>query len=155
MPGATSGRLCPICDSPIEAGAKKCSFCGTDLTMFEEEAKSAKRQEGRLIREEYQPAAQAPAAAPKDSTPRVEPVAAPLAAEEEAIYQCPACGKNVKESDNVCPHCGAIFSEEAQFECPACRTLVNADATKCPGCGAIFVEEEAAAQAAAPAAPAA
>ncbi|MEM2838708.1 MAG: zinc ribbon domain-containing protein [Thermoplasmata archaeon] len=155
MPGATSGRLCPICDSPIEAGAKKCSFCGTDLTMFEEEAKSAKRQEGRLIREEYQPAAQAPAAAPpKDSTPRVEPVAAPSAAEEEAIYQCPACGKNVKESDNVCPHCGAIFSEEAQFECPACHTLVNADATKCPGCGAIFVEEEAAAQAAAPAAPA-
>lgn len=154
MPGATSGRLCPICDSPIEAGAKKCSFCGTDLTMFEEEAKSAKRQEDKLIREAYPPAAQAPAAPPKDLTPRVEPLAAPKAEEEEAIYQCPACGKNVKESDTVCPHCGAIFSEEAQFECPACHTLVDADATKCPGCGAIFVEEEAATQAGAPATPA-
>lgn len=154
MPGASSGRLCPICDSPIEAGAKKCSFCGTDLSIFEAEARSAKKEEGRLVRETYPSGAPKPAEAPpKDLSPKIEPRAAPSAiAEEEALYECPACGKAVKESDNVCPHCGAIFSEQAQFECPACHTLVDADATKCPGCGAIFVEEEPAAEAETPSA---
>jgi predicted RNA-binding Zn-ribbon protein involved in translation (DUF1610 family) len=54
----------------------------------------------------------------------------------------------VKESDTVCPHCGAQFVEDenAQFECPACGTLVDANATSCPGCGAIFVEDEGAAE---------
>lgn len=160
MPTATSGKLCPICDSPIEAGAKKCSFCGTDLSIFEAESKSSRTQEERLIKETYPSATPRPTEAPpKDITPKIEPRAAPSppVQEEEAIYECPACGKAVKESDNVCPHCGAIFSEEAQFECPACHTLVDADATKCPGCGAIFVEEGAAAEAApsAPAGPAA
>lgn len=154
LPGAPSGKLCPICDSPIEAGAKKCSFCGTDLSIFEEEAKSARKPEEQLIKETYPPAAQKPAEAPaKEMTPKVEPLTAPSeAVKEETIYECPACGKNVKESDTICPHCGAIFSEEAQFECPACHTLVAADATKCPGCGAIFIEEEIPAQPA-PAAP--
>jgi len=31
-------QLCPICDSPLEPGSKKCGFCGTDLTIFDIES---------------------------------------------------------------------------------------------------------------------
>ena len=143
MPGATTGRLCPICDSPIEKGAKKCSFCGTDLTIFDGEAESALTAEDQTIKQsfaEMEAKAQKPAA---PEAPRIEPAQrAQQATEQEAIFECPACGEKVRESDKTCPHCGAIFSEEAQFQCPVCETMVNADANKCPSCGAIFVEDE-------------
>ncbi len=147
MPGPTLGRLCPICDSPIEKGAKKCSFCGTDLTIFGNESEAAQDQEERMVKESYE-AAPKPSA-PEKVAPSPAPVAEPVAesAAQEATFQCPNCNGMVKESDNVCPHCGAIFAEgeSAQFECPACGTLVDASATKCPGCGALFVEDTSAA----------
>lgn len=37
MPEQKGERLCPICDSPLQPGSKKCGFCGTDLTLFEAE----------------------------------------------------------------------------------------------------------------------
>ncbi len=42
MPDGKGGKLCPICDSPLEPGSKKCGFCGTDLAIFETEAESSK-----------------------------------------------------------------------------------------------------------------
>ena len=139
MPGPTSGRLCPICDSPIEKGAKKCSFCGTDLTIFGSESEEALSQEERMVKESYETAPKS--LPPAQPAPTPAPVAEP--AKEVATFQCPNCNGMVKESDNVCPHCGAMFVEDetAQFECPACSTLVDASATKCPGCGALFVED--------------
>jgi len=142
LPGNT-GKLCPICDSPIEKGATKCSFCGTDLTIFGSESESATQEETRVVKETLQ-TAEAKPQPPVVQPPKVEPAKASPAPKEEAIFQCPNCNGAVKESDNVCPHCGAMFVEEetAQFECPNCKTMVDADATTCPGCGAIFVEEE-------------
>ena len=152
MPGST-GKLCPICDSPIEPGATKCSFCGTDLTIFGAESTSAAQEESRVVKETapaaapkpaptIQPAAQPPKAAAPVAPPKVEPIKEkPAPKAEEATFQCPNCNGAVKESDTVCPQCGAVFEEAAQFECPACGTLVDADAKTCPGCGAMFVEE--------------
>jgi RNA polymerase subunit RPABC4/transcription elongation factor Spt4 len=139
LPGQTLGRLCPICDSPIEKGAKKCSFCGTDLTIFGNESEEALNQEERMVKESYETAPKSPT--PARPAPAPAPVAEPI--KEEATFQCPNCNGLVKESDNVCPHCGAMFVEDesTQFECPACNTLVDASATKCPGCGALFVED--------------
>ena len=139
LPGPSLGRLCPICDSPIEKGAKKCSFCGTDLTIFGSESEEALSQEERMVKESYE---SAPKPEPQaKSAPAQAQVTEP--AKEEATFQCPNCNGMVKESDNVCPHCGAMFVEDesAQFECPACGTKVDASATKCPGCGATFVED--------------
>jgi RNA polymerase subunit RPABC4/transcription elongation factor Spt4 len=141
LPGLTLGRLCPICDSPIEKGAKKCSFCGTDLTIFGGESEEALNQEERMVKESYETAPKSPPPAQPAPAPTPAPVAEPV--KEVATFQCPNCNGMVKESDNVCPHCGAMFVEDetAQFECPACSTLVDASATKCPGCGALFVED--------------
>jgi len=152
LPGLTLGRLCPICDSPIEKGAKKCSFCGTDLTIFGSESEEALNQEERMVKESYETAPKSPP--PAQPTPAPAPVAEP--AQGDATFQCPNCNGMVKESDNVCPHCGATFVEDetTQFECPACSTLVDASATKCPGCGALFVEDTGAVPDAAQPAPA-
>lgn len=162
MPGPTTGRLCPICDSPIEKGAKKCSFCGTDLTIFGGESEGASEEEERLVKESFSEMETkgqkpTPALTYAPAAPKVEPAKPAVAPKErEAQFQCPSCDGIVKESDTVCPHCGAMFVEDeaVQFECPACGTLVEASATKCPGCGANFVEDESA-KAEAPAAPAA
>ncbi|MDH4122559.1 MAG: hypothetical protein OEV21_00505 [Thermoplasmata archaeon] len=139
MPISTSGRLCPICDSPLEPGAKKCSFCGTDLTIFNGEAKGALRAEDAKVKETYSQVSE------KEQIPApvIESIEKRPSEAEGAgrVFECPACNRKVTESDKVCPHCGAIFEEEAQFECPACGTTVMADASKCPGCGAIFLEE--------------
>ena len=122
------------------------------MTIFGSESDSAAQEEGRVVKE-TQPAVEAKPAVAAQAAPKVEPAKATPAAEEAALFQCPNCNGAVKESDNVCPHCGAMFVEEevSQFECPACGTLVNADATTCPGCGAIFVEEGEGAEEAAPA----
>lgn len=147
MPGPTFGRLCPICDSPIEKGAKKCSFCGTDLTIFGSESESALSEEERMVKESYADVQRsAPPAKPAPPpAPAVEPAGQPVAPSGAGVatFQCPNCNGLVKESDTTCPHCGAMFVEDeaAQFQCPVCGTLVDAAATKCPGCGALFVED--------------
>ena len=38
--------------------------------------------------------------------------AAPVEESDEEMFACEVCDGLVKESDNVCPHCGAIFEEE-------------------------------------------
>ena len=151
MPGPTTGRLCPICDSPIEKGATKCSFCGTDLTIFGGESEGAQQAEDRIVKDTFPSAeTRTQTATPAVNIAPAKPAAAPAPKVEPAgaMFQCPNCNGMVKESDTVCPHCGAQFIEDetAQFECPACGTLVDASATSCPGCGAIFVEEEEAAE---------
>ncbi|HDP97002.1 MAG TPA: hypothetical protein ENN25_04830 [Euryarchaeota archaeon] len=165
LPGPTSKRLCPICDSQIEKGDEKCSFCGTDLSIFEEEIEEAFEEEEKLVSETFSKLEEAPSElaaeekeliADEDSIEEgaeLEDLALSEAEESvkedsgEASFECPACGGAVSDKDDVCPHCGAIFTEDGgeQFECPACGTTVNADAARCPGCGAFFVEEEAAA----------
>ncbi len=39
---------------------------------------------------------------------------------EEEVYACsnPACGKPMKGTDMVCPHCGAVYDEEGNFTLP-------------------------------------
>lgn len=170
MPGTTSKRLCPICDSPIEKGDDKCSFCGTDLSIFEEEIEEAFEEEEKLVSETFSKLEEKPSKLTVEENETVADeeeltVEVEISKEEqedisisdseesaeeaskEASFECPACGGSVSEKDEVCPHCGAIFTEEEadQFECPACGTIVNANAVRCPGCGAFFVEEEAAA----------
>lgn len=45
MPEEKGEKLCPICDSPLQPGSKKCGFCGTDLALFESELEPAPVEE--------------------------------------------------------------------------------------------------------------
>jgi len=49
-------------------------------------------------------------------------------------FYCENCGKEVKRSANVCPHCGRFF---ASVKCPACNYTGEESQFKngCPRCG--------------------
>jgi rubrerythrin len=85
---------CPFCGEKVTTSHSKCPFCETEFEIFAEEVAETSSVELDSSGSET-PAAQKPDAA--------EP--------EKLEYECPACGKPVGESDDKCPHCGAMFSE--------------------------------------------
>lgn len=52
-------------------------------------------------------------------------------AERAREWECPGCGKAVKEAVTRCPDCGHVF----QVRCPDCGRLVDAGTPECPECG--------------------
>jgi len=146
-------KLCPICDSPLQPGSKKCGFCGTDLSIFdlvEEEAPKptpAPSQPARLsVDARMEEIFSKPAAPPKPAeqpsvirevrppqpppqpSPRApEPVPEPEPEPEPEVKPAPA----VEEAEE----------EEVFFECPQCGTQLPSSANSCPKCGVLFAEE--------------
>ncbi len=152
MPSSKGEKLCPICDSPLQPGSKKCGFCGTDLTIFDMEVDSAPEQV----------TPEKPAEEPVVETelddkvddvffggarePTPEPVSEP--ADDEAPAQVTTPDETESESEPEAVGAGeepAIGAEpvaqEANFECPECGSTVSASASNCPSCGVIFAEE--------------
>jgi len=152
LPSSSGDKLCPICDSPLQPGSKKCGFCGTDLSIFDIDVEAPKPApvaappprptvESRieeifskpLVPEKPQPVRsveprQAPPARPVSPPPVLREIEKqPPAPEPEAVPVVPA-----KE-----------VSEEAveYFECPQCGNLVETTASSCPKCGVLFAEE--------------
>lgn len=174
MPQPSGEKLCPICDSPLQPGSKKCSFCGTDLSIFEMDFEppqkgpepapptppqktTVEERVEEIISRAMSTTQESAVAEPVREEPVSETKAPEEAAPEVEYFECPQCGARVEATASVCPKCGVLFAEEGaeMFECPACKALVSIDATTCPGCGAIFVEaEEGGEAAAAPPSPA-
>ncbi|MDH3365291.1 MAG: zinc ribbon domain-containing protein [Thermoplasmata archaeon] len=82
---------CPFCGEHVSMRERKCSSCGTEFEVFAEEVAEA-------------------SAISLDSGIE-SPAAAQSSPAEELVYECPACGKSVAETDDKCPHCGAAFTE--------------------------------------------
>ena len=83
--------LCPICNTQVDSTHSECPSCGAIFVDDEE-------------------------GAPSEASPTEA-----LAAEGMDIpleYRCPACGGSVREEDETCPHCGALFVEEGDEEPP-------------------------------------
>lgn len=137
----TERKVCPICDSPLPPGAKRCPVCNADLSLFEDVS----------MAEDFD--IESPDTDIKIENESLDNLLGTIVSEmkegaEEAQvteqFECPICGAMVDIDADVCPNCGAVFvEEEEEFECPVCGALVDADATFCPKCGAKFVEEEA------------
>ena len=158
MPDSSGGKLCPICDSPLQPGSKKCGFCGTDLSIFD-----------MSFEEPAKAAAPAPAPAPKPSiqnrvdevlsrpqaaqTPMIDrptrepaqekpqPVVASAPAEPEMPEAETPVEVPVEEPAKEEP--ATVAHEEATefFECPQCGAHVLMTAGSCPKCGVLFAEE--------------
>lgn len=84
--------LCPICNTRVDSTQTECPGCGAIFVDDE-------------------------GAAPADT------VALPAGEDGADIdipleYRCPACGGSVREEDETCPHCGALFVEEAELDQP-------------------------------------
>lgn len=67
MAGNEGEQLCPICDSPLQPGSKKCGFCGTDLTIFDIESEAPKETPEETLK----------------GAPKEEPEVSPAAAEAD------------------------------------------------------------------------
>lgn len=153
MPRSSGDKLCPICDSPLEPGSRKCGFCGTDLAIFDmdtggtEPAKQApppappKVSMDAKVREVLSaPAKPKPAPAPQPAPALLEEPA-PTAAvpmseppvekvvEPEAVVAQPRVAEEKK------------VGAEEYFACPECGAKVEVHAGTCPGCGVMFAEE--------------
>ena len=150
-------KLCPVCDTEIDADAKRCPSCQTDLSLFDIGSDAtdlppgrvnvpsnanlddllASIAEGKEVRGDFFDAIKSVG---KDGA------AGGTVAEavESTKFECPVCGTTVDAEAMSCPSCGAEFAEETveQFECPACGATVDAAATVCPSCGVTFATEE-------------
>jgi len=158
LPDSGGDKLCPICDSPLQPGSKKCGFCGTDLSIFdlvEEEApkpppapsQSASQSVDARIEEIFskptapakpapvirearlpQPAAAAPVKVP-EHMPEPKPEPRPV----------PVPELEPEPEPGIKP--GPAEEEEVFFECPQCGAQVPSSANSCPRCGVLFADE--------------
>ena len=155
MPNPSGEKLCPICDSPLQPGSKKCSFCGTDLSIFDIEIDSSKKAAEPVspppkvsmdsrVNEIFsrqtlapEPAARKPAPPSVREEPRIEPVPPPVTAPV-----APQEPKKIPEAPKVSgPPKLAQPEPEELFECPSCKKQIPVSATVCPKCGVMFAEE--------------
>ena len=157
MPESSGEKLCPICDSPLQPGSKKCGFCGTDLSIFEIETEMPKRAsepvsappkmsvESRI--EEIFSKPLIPGKPPVREQPKPEPVvrtAPPRPAPVETKRAPPPAPPVMREPE---PSPEPEVKEEPEpeaveyFECPQCGSRVESSASSCPKCGVFFAEE--------------
>ncbi len=162
MPNPGGDKLCPICDSPLQPGSKKCSFCGTDLTIFEIDVDTPKKEEptspapepapkvsvdsrvDEIFSSRPPPATSAPSHPPAakpipppfekepEPEPLPQPVVAPPAPEPMKVPEKPQIQEPPKAPEP---------EPEETFECPSCGSKIPVSATVCPKCGVMFAEE--------------
>lgn len=53
-----------------------------------------------------------------------------------SMIQCHECGKDISDTANACPHCGAPLKNDTTETkiCPYCKTKNNKDASICKAC---------------------
>ena len=160
MPVSSGGKLCPICDSPLQPGSKKCGFCGTDLSIFDIETEPPKKSpepvtpayrpsvESRVEEIFSTPVRKEPQTPKPPPGPVAEPVKeepVPEVAKAETVAQ-PARESApkeevVKEEQAVPPSAKPPQQAVEYFECPECGASVETTASSCPKCGVMFSEE--------------
>jgi len=153
LPSPSGDKLCPICDSPLQPGSKKCSFCGTDLSIFDIDIDSSKKTPepppsapmvslDSRVNEIFsrpaaapEPSAVRPSPPPIREQPRIEPVPPPVMAPV-----APPEPKKAPEPPKV-PEPQKPAQPEELFECPSCKEHIPVSVTVCPKCGVMFAEE--------------
>lgn len=83
--------LCPICNTRVNASQTECPGCGAIFADSDDEASPSQATQ---------------------ADPSVAGADVPLE------YRCPACGGSVRDEDDTCPHCGALFVEDAEEVTP-------------------------------------
>lgn len=159
MPVSSGDKLCPICDSPLQPGSKKCSFCGTDLSIFDIEMEEPKKPqpaeappppqrvslEARVQEVLSRPSAQEKPAVRQAPPPAEPPKPEPRPSIVREVRGAPPPRPEPKPSPppEPVPEPEPVVEEKKveYFECPQCGSNVEFTATSCPKCGVLFAEE--------------
>jgi cellobiose-specific phosphotransferase system component IIA/RNA polymerase subunit RPABC4/transcription elongation factor Spt4 len=150
LPSSSGDKLCPICDSPLQPGSKKCSFCGTDLSIFDIDVESPKPVEAppaspppakpsvesrieEIFSKPFVPERPAPAKPPKPEVTETpaSPTPEPVVVQEAEPEPEPEVKVEEKKPEPAVEY----------FECPQCGAAVETTASSCPKCGVLFAEE--------------
>jgi hypothetical protein len=147
LPVSSGDKLCPICDSPLQPGSKKCGFCGTDLSIFDIDIEPPKGSPAPIAPEpKTSVESRVEEVLSRPAVQEREPIREPLPVEPEQppkvepleTASVPEIKKVVEPSEEPEPE----PSEAVEyFECPQCGTPVKATANSCPKCGVLFAEE--------------
>jgi len=150
-------KVCPVCDSVIDADARRCAECKTDLSLFDVGAEGipetrSRAGDGKSIDDILESIVAGKNVRP-DIFEEIKTIATKGPSEDDILagtqvptgaeFECPNCGSRVAATAKVCPGCGAHFADEAveQFECPLCGAVVDVEAKTCPNCGVAFAED--------------
>jgi RNA polymerase subunit RPABC4/transcription elongation factor Spt4 len=145
LPVSSGDKLCPICDSPLQPGSKKCGFCGTDLSIFDIEIESPKRSSEPVaptpkasVESRVEEVMSRPAVQERTTTREPLPVVSvqPPKVEPPKTAPVPEVKKATEPSPEPEPSQGIEY-----FECPQCGATVENTANSCPKCGVLFAEE--------------
>jgi predicted amidophosphoribosyltransferase len=144
-----SESLCPSCGEPLEAGARFCVDCGTEVP-----AVSLKT---RKLAEQPDSDPESRAESPPDSGEK--PEAAQITATGTASgslhlsVPCPSCSKPVTSGKRFCGDCGARVEAETETQvpdreptlkiCQSCRFENPSDSVFCSNCGESLSPEQA------------
>jgi cellobiose-specific phosphotransferase system component IIA len=158
LPGSSGEKLCPICDSPLQPGSRKCGFCGTDLSIFDmgpekpepiqPTAPVRKPSIDARVREVLSaPAKPEPAPEPVKVPEPVKEVPPPAVEPERPVEEVPK-PEPAPEPPKAAPPPQPQPQAQAQaapvseyFDCPECGAKVEIHASSCPGCGVMFADE--------------
>lgn|GEM_PF-958016 len=155
MSDSSGEKLCPICDSPVQPGSKTCSFCGTDLSIFDTDVEKPTPAKQTPPPPAPRPSIESRVREVLTAPPRPEPIPEPRPAPklEEAPRQPAATSAPPPAPAPVQrappPAVAEVPKEPARaveeiheyFECPECGAKVETHASSCPGCGVMFAEE--------------
>lgn len=156
-------KVCPVCDSSIDASAQRCPSCQTDLSLFDIGSGGLDIDEELGLPSESSidemlenltggggsaeiletlktvgKASRASGVAPEVTI--AGPTTSSVGPSTGERFMCPICESPVDADATTCPGCGAHFeeSDSAAFECPVCRASVPRDADRCASCGVQF-----------------
>jgi cellobiose-specific phosphotransferase system component IIA len=149
---SSGNKLCPICDSPLQPGSKKCGFCGTDLSIFDIETELPKQPEPVVapppprvsVESRIEEIFSKPLIQERPPAPEPKPVPSPKAVpsapvrEPEPVRVLPP---EPKPEPKPQPAPRAPAKRVEYFECPECGSSVETTANSCPKCGVLFAEE--------------
>ncbi len=153
MPDSSGEKLCPICDSPLQPGSKKCSFCGTDLTIFDIEVEAPKKapepskytsrsQMDSRVSEVLSRLPSREAPSPFREAPIPSPPIQPQKAPEPVMAEPVKPEEEVEAEEMPVPKVEPPQAAAKEyFECPECGAMIETTATACPKCGVLFAEE--------------
>ena len=150
MPSPSEDKVCPICDSPLQPGSKKCGFCGTDLSIFDMDVEESKPAPSRVMTAPPKPTVEArieeifsrPIVPERPVQPKQAPQAEIPATPAPEIEEIEEPAQAEEPEPKPAPPVQEAAEEPAEyFECPQCGTPIETNASSCPKCGVLFAEE--------------